>query len=216
VYQCINKNIDNLLDEIGHEHVKDYEFLLNELSSINVAKDINYQTKYRTFWVMRYISPDSDFNTKYFEFLENNKNKKSVTLDEVCTHFNGVTTDKAGKYSSFQFSFISKLMHMINGTFPIYDSKVRDFYFIPISSDNNFEKKRKNANGLIYYLIQEQKKAIACKEIKSAMNKFKNRFSPHNFSDEKILDSLIWGYVKYREKKIKQYIIDNVVIFNKK
>ncbi|UCX05012.1 hypothetical protein [Shewanella glacialimarina] len=206
MYQSINNEIESVLEEIGQDHVKEYDYLLDGLYSINVAEDIEYQKRYRKFWVMRFISPVSEFNKKYFEFLENNKNNAILSFAEVCSYFDGVTTDLESKKSSFQFSFITKLMHMIDGIFPIYDSKVCNFYFIPKTSSSSYDEKKKDSIALVDYLIYEQKQVNSSSAITDSIVKFRTKFTPKNFSNEKILDSLIWGYVKSREKRIKRHL----------
>ncbi|NVN80951.1 MULTISPECIES: hypothetical protein [unclassified Vibrio] len=205
MYRPIRNEIESVLQEIGQDHVNDYDYLMTSLNFINVAEDIEYQKKYRNFWVMRYISPESEFNKKYFEYLEKNKNNSALSFAEACDHFDGVTTDKAGEKSSFQFSFITKLMHMIDGIFPIYDSKVRDFYFIPENSAA-YDEKKKASIALVDYLRYEQKEANLSNEISESICYFRKKFSPSDFSDQKILDSLIWGYVKSREKRITRHL----------
>lgn len=202
VYKYINDEIIDVLSEIGVEHVKVYNELVSDLHSKDISQDLNFQNKYRKFWVMRYVSPKSAFNKKYFDYLEQNKNNKDLNFIDVCKEFEDITSDEKGKKKAFQFSFITKLIHMVDGVFPIYDSKVSRFYFLPNVKGVNYDEKALYAQTLLNYLTQEQRNAINSKDVQLSIDLFKTHFSVSNISNEKILDSLVWGYVKLREKRI--------------
>ena len=82
-----------------------------------------------------------------------------------------IPTNKSGR-QSLQISFATKLLHMVNPTTPIYDSMVAAFYFFD-------EPGRKQPLQLLSPAIQS----------------FRRRFSPQHFTDEKVIDSLLWAFV---------------------
>lgn len=184
-----------ILDNLNADHVPTYDWLQNELKSKDVSSDNNYQKKYRYYWVMRYISPQSEFNEKYFKFLEENKTKSTIDFVSTCEYLSQYPSDSNGNKKSFQFSFITKLIHSIDNNFPIYDSMVASFFNLPAITGNSLATKIKTANSIITDLQEKYSEAIANNYLSQSISNFRTRFPSSTFSDRKIIDTMIWAYV---------------------
>jgi hypothetical protein len=134
------------------------------------------------------------FFDAYFEYLEKNKHNYLINIREVCDYLYSIPTDKQdGK--SLQFSFASKLVHMINPIEPIFDRMIRDFYFLPEFQTSKDFKRKVSERILIYdFLKCEYKRIIEDSLLKEPIIKFRQQLKPKTFTDEKIIDSLIWGF----------------------
>lgn len=123
----IEINKSKILANINAEEVEVYKFLRNRFNTKNVAKDKVFQYLFRKFFVMdRWTS--NQYNKQYFVLMERNKNAQHAdTLSDICLEL--VNYDPAGK---LHFSFATKLYHMLDPEYPIYDSLVaKVFKFYP-------------------------------------------------------------------------------------
>ncbi len=200
MYTKINSNIDNIIINLNPQHVSTYDWLKKNLHLCDVSVDLNYQKKYRSYWVMRYISPDSKFNDSYFKYLEEHKNDTEIDFLNVCQSLSNLTVDANHSKESFQFSFITKLIHMIDSSFPIFDSMVRDFYRLPTISGNDIADKIIKSDEIINTLKKEQKSVLLNGSLDNSILKFKSKYPKSLFSQEKILDSLILAYISQAKK----------------
>jgi len=196
MYTCINQNIETVLLEIPKGHDTDYQWLADTLRNTDVSSNIEFQKKYRSYWVMRYIAPDSQFNQKYFIILEELKNRKDLYFRAVAEQLSSLPHDSEGKRLSFQFSFISKLLHSIDNTSPIYDSMIKDFFYLPDIDGNDVREKIEQSEVVLEFLKNEMARIKSEGLLKEAIDQFKKRFQLVTFSDNKIIDSLIWAFVK--------------------
>jgi len=195
MYQKIENSSDSILNGLKSIHVSQYNWLKSNLYIKDVSTDIEYQKMYRSYWVMRYISPKSNFNKEYFSYLENNKHNSQIDFHETCKYLSSFTTDEKHERHSFQFSFITKLIHMIDGDFPIYDSMVSEFYKLPLISGSNLTQKITEARSAIDLLKKEQDKIIQGGHLEKSIDKFKSKYPQSEFSDRKIIDSMIWAFI---------------------
>ena len=84
---------------------------------------------------------------------------------------------------------------------PIYDSQVAAFYFfqepdIKDAKDPGDLKRRIGVFTSFHdFLRQEYARVLQNNLLASAIKEFRVRLSPQHFTDEKIVDSLIWAFV---------------------
>ncbi|MFD3157952.1 hypothetical protein ACFIJ5_13940 [Haloimpatiens sp. FM7330] len=202
MYRIINENIDNLLGEKLRKHFKDYEYLLDNLYKVNVAEDIEYQRNYRKFYAMNVARLPKEFYKCYFNILQNNKNESDISLQYVVKKLNNKELYKKEK-GKIQFSFSSKLVHMINNKKPIYDSKIANFYNLPKLNKNNYNETIKKMEMIYGSIDKEYDRIIKEKLLFIPIKKVRNYFElGEKFTDTKIIDSIIWMYISYAESGI--------------
>lgn len=192
--QKIENNCEEIFANFPREHVDRYVWLRENLHKRNIASCAEYQKKYRGYWVMRYIAPTSEFAKKYFDYLEKHKNNKKLTFLQAAKDLSDLTTDSKGQQKSYQFSFISKLVHMVNNKSPIFDSQVKKFYKLPNIPQTTTQEKREKSLLIMDILHKGQRKILSEKLLDKSISQFRQKFSDSGFSDEKIIDSIIWHY----------------------
>lgn len=112
------QTILEILDKPGLQAgINDYCYLLNNLYSTNVAEDAHYQDVFRKFYQMRKFYSD-EFASGYFQLLEELKaDQNNVTFQEIFDRILGIQ-------NTFEMSFSSKMLHMLQPENPIWDSVV--------------------------------------------------------------------------------------------
>ncbi|MEW6381166.1 MAG: hypothetical protein AB1611_16380 [bacterium] len=141
-YKIIEKDILKIVQEIKKKdstHVSDYDWLFDRLHQTDVSTDMEYQKTYKNYWRMnRRALPDEWFK-KYFEILEEAKYCEKakyceVDISKICLDLYNIKNTRGEK--SLQFSFATKLAHMIDNNSPIYDNFIRSFYQLSFPSRN--------------------------------------------------------------------------------
>ena len=133
----------------------------------------------------------SHFHEVYFSIL---KDGSDLELASVMLTLYDVSNRANGR-KSLQFSFATKLLHVLNPKLPIYSSEVAAFFF--------YQPQRAAAridDYLSFYdfLVKEYRRIIELKLLKHAIEEFRFHLQPpEQFSDEKIIDSLIWATVGF-------------------
>lgn len=200
MYRIINENIDNILTEESIKHFEGYEYLLDNLKKVNVAENMEYQKRYKSFWGMGRRS--EKYYKCYFDILENNKYNKDITLESVIKGLYKTELYKC-ETVNFEFSFSSKLIHMINNEKPIYDSKIASFYRLPKCTGNDFRERFEKANKSYDFLVYEFRRVKNDRLLNSSISKVKTYCNlSGKYTDEKIIDSIIWMFVNYAESGI--------------
>lgn len=200
MYSLINKYKNQIIEQIGNTHVGDYDWLLDNLGKKNVSIDLDYKRRYRRFWAMNAALLPDDFLDVYFKYLEDNKNNQNVNLKEVCEYLYEFPTDKKDN-KSLQFSFATKLVHMVTPNMPIYDRMIKDFYFLPgLQIKSNFQRRLLHYILIYDFLKEEYQRILDGNYLQEAIQTFRNQLKPKTFSDEKIIDSLIWQFVGMAKK----------------
>ena len=191
MYNLINNNIQLVLQKIEKEWVNEYDWLISNLH--NCAQPA-YQRRYKVFWRLNAARLHDNFCNAYFQALHNAKSnrpdlsKLTLALHATPTHGNG--------RKSLQFSFASKLLHMVSPSMPIYDSLVAAFYFYQEPSRKLTPEQRvASLVGFHSFLCSEYQRILTNNLLAQSIAAFRKHFNPHHFTDEKIIDSLIWGYV---------------------
>ena len=106
----------------------------------------------------------------------------------------------AKERKALQFSFASKLVHMLNPRLPVYDRMVEAFHFLPRSYMGTPERKLQNLLRSYEFLIEEYGRVLKHGLLAPAIDAFRQRFGVEtDYSDEKIIDTLIWKFVPFLE-----------------
>ena len=195
MYSLIEKSSNLIVQSIGTEFVKEYDWLIDTLETKNVAADKQYQERYKRFWAMNVARLSPSFIGAYFYYLEENKRGLKLDLAQLCQKLYEIPTNtKGGK--SLQFSFVTKLLHMVSPELPIYDSMVRKFYFLPEPNSKIDLKKRLHEYKTVYdFLTREYRRVLNENLLTKAIEVFRFTLKPQSHTDIKIIDSLIWKFV---------------------
>ena len=210
MYTLINRSIRCLLGEMDREQeVRPYVWLSRNLCNRNVSTDEAYQREYSSYWGLNGAGLGKEFRDAYFcklEELKRDSKADEKTVEAVARHLWEVPINRSGR-CSLQFSFASKLVHMVNPNLPLYDSRVEDFYFLPPTSAK-LEAKMESYR----FLVEEYNRVLTDGILSSSIQKFRERFHPDSacYSDIKVIDTLIWKFAAVLRNGATQ---DRVVVY---
>ena len=180
------QTILEILDKPGLQAgINDYCYLLNNLYSTNVAEDAHYQDVFRKFYQMRKFYSD-EFASGYFQLLEELKaDQNNVTFQEIFDRILGIQ-------NTFEMSFSSKMLHMLQPENPIWDSVVTKEHFglcIPASGHKN----RESACVQRYDLYKKRfYEYLHSDEGQMILTLFNQKFLDLEISDAKKIDFVLW------------------------
>ena len=193
------QTILEILDKPGLQAgINDYCYLLNNLYSTNVAEDAHYQDVFRKFYQMRKFYSD-EFASGYFQLLEELKaDQNNVTFQEIFDRILGIQ-------NTFEMSFSSKMLHMLQPENPIWDSVVTKEHFglcIPASGHKN----RESACVQRYDLYKKRfYEYLHSDEGQMILTLFNQKFPDLEISDAKKIDFVLW---QDRNKKAENHPSD--------
>ena len=192
MYSLINENISDVLKSMERDHVKKYDFLIDNIHSLESS---SYQTSYKTFWRLHGAGLSSDYCSIYFQLLKKHL-EQPIAIEKMAIILFNEPVNSSGR-KSLQFAFITKLLHMADRKLPIYDSLISSFYFFEPNRNLSFEKRINELVHFYDFLIFEYNRIIQNRLLHESIIAFRDRFKPKNFTDEKIIDSLIWAFTSY-------------------
>lgn len=195
MYSIINNNSSFITDKKLVTHFNDYSFLIN-LSNIDTE---NYKQKYKKFWGMNAarLANKETFYSEYFKFISQNIGNDKADINQLITNIEN--TD-----AGFQFSFVSKAIHVINTNQPIFDANIKKFYFLnDIDSSKTWNDKINIANKYHDFLKKEYRRIIENELLKPTIDKLDVLLIDNDIKSISIvkkIDSIIWAWVNYLNK----------------
>lgn len=192
MYSLINENISDILKFIERDHVLKYDWLIENIHRIESP---NYQTSYKTFWRLHGAGLSSEYCSIYFQFLKKHL-KEPITIKKLLKSLFSKPVNSSGR-KSLQFSFITKMLHMADRHLPIYDSLISSFFFFEPNRRLSFEERVDELTSFYEFLSFEYHRILKNSLLQESIETFRERFEPIHFTDEKIIDSLIWAFTSY-------------------
>lgn len=197
MYSLMNTHLNSILASINQKKdVDEYDWLTHNLHAVQTQM---YQDRYTRYWKLNRARLSHKYLSTYFNQLQiacgNPSPLASILgiLYLVPVHVNG--------QKCLEFSFATKLLHMSNQREPIYDSLIGDFYYYTLPDSQMTLKARINDFTTFHKFLQkEYARLISLGVLSNAINVFRATFHPQYFTDEKILDSLIWSFVRLLKK----------------
>ncbi|RLG13071.1 MAG: hypothetical protein DRN71_05440 [Candidatus Nanohalarchaeota archaeon] len=193
----IDEKQDDILDNLNLESIKVYSFLKEEYVKGNIQDNSVFQFVFKSFYGMNQAGLSNDQKIRFFELLSEQQESLEYILSELYE-----IPRKSNKSHSIQFSFTTKLLHTINNSKPIYDSKLAKLINQHVRGSN---KNEKILSCLEIYDFLEKLYANMLQDRKLAdiISKFRLKFDvdKENISDTKVLDFLMWSLGKLKLKK---------------
>ena len=191
MYNLINAHIQAILSTIPQNHVTEYDWLIQNL---NQCATPQYQARYKNFWRLNAARLSANYCNVYFQALQAAQ-AVPTTIGGLAQQLYNTPTHGNGR-QSLQLSFTTKLLHMVNTNAPIYDSLVAAFYFFQEPGRNQTLQHRVAAYVAFHtFLTQEYAMIIANNLLAPSIQAFRHQLNPVQFTDEKVIDSLLWAYV---------------------
>jgi hypothetical protein len=179
-----------------------YTFLNNEFKNTeDITKNYLFQFVFRSFYRLDNAGLTPEFKTRYFEILQEYRNKP-IDLKAICLDLSNYKTRK--DLNSIQFSFATKLANTIDDSYPIYDSEVirlfnfKQPYYLK-DKNEKIDKYLEQYN----YILSTTKELLSNNEVHLILNSLNNFFgeSSVKMGDIKKLDTLMWGVGKVLNEK---------------
>jgi hypothetical protein len=191
MYDLINGHIQAILGTIPQSHVTEYDWLIQNLGQCATPQ---YQGRYKNYWRLNVARLSANYCNVYFQALQTAQ-LNPPTVGNLAQQLYNTPTHGNGR-QSLQFSFATKLLHMVNPNAPIYDSLVAAFYFFQEPGRNLALTQRIAAFAAFHaFLAQEYRRILANSLLGVSIQAFRQRLNPQQSTDEKVIDSLLWAYV---------------------
>ena len=138
-----------------------------------------------------------EFYNAYFELLDRLRREPldNVGVENVTRELLNVPAQNNGR-RMLHFSFASKMVHMLCPDRPIYDNKVKRFYFLPEHGSGEVNNRLRGLINSYEFLVGEYQRILTQGLLAPAIEGFRERFQVP-FSDQKVIDTLIWTFVKF-------------------
>ena len=182
--ELIHKNRDAILSQLDMNTLSVYRWLQDNLHTRNVAIDQEYRKRYGHYYGMRFVS--NEYREKYFQMMEGLKNIPGVSFREISQQLYLVD-------QKHEFSFISKLLHTIDPSCPIYDSRVARVLGITRYPKNDFQKVLKRYEGILDKLRNVYHQLETDSRLTELLIQIDQRTPDKPMSIEKKLDFILWA-----------------------
>lgn len=199
MYNLINTHVNQILQFIednDSSHVSEYDWLVQNITSVSTTE---YRRRYNRYWGINAARLSENFRHVYFQRLEEGL-KSLPQINDLVQQLYQIPT-RADGLQSLQFSFCSKLCHMLNHQIPMYDAMLRDFYFFTVPKGNLPLQKRIDSYVQFHqFLTIEYSRVLLNSLLSISIRDFRQRFNPQHFTDIKVIDSLIWAFMSLLKK----------------
>lgn len=150
-----------------------------------------FQFVFRSYYRIDNAGLTTDWKVRYFEFLSQREGGLRTILDGLYY----IPTTR--KVKSLQFSFATKLLHTLDSSQPIYDSKVADLLGLPVKKGKDFAANINTCVDVYEKLREAQQQLLLDEGVKGRIAALKACYNSW-ISDEKALDFLLWSIGKRR------------------
>jgi len=162
--------------------VEKYTCLLQQIKFLDVSKDVQFQKSYNGFFRVRQKS--TEFYDEYYIFMQDHKNSKTLSFEEILKHF-------YDKFNRIEASFSSKLLAMINPEMPIWDIHVLNN--IGLEKPSYYSRERLSETIHLYSKICEwYKDFLKTDEAKNWIKLFDEQYPNYQISEVKKVDFILW------------------------
>ena len=198
MYSFINQHIELLLAELKpKKHINPYIDICRSFDRGD-RLDAEFQDTYKKYFGMNAARPSERFLVKYFDLLDLSRGGRSVDVIEVTKELRNYSPAK-DETAKVHLSFATKLAHMIDRTYPIFDSTVSAFFYLPGANGlKGAEKKYVRHKSNYEFLRKEYRRIIAESLLSPSISCFRQKYPDAiHYTDEKIIDTLIWRFAAY-------------------
>lgn len=202
MYHLINENIGLLLDAIKPERDIYPYTQLNGMCrdhKLDVSVSKEFKKLYRKYWQLNAAHLNEDYVEAYFKLLQECRsiNGADVSVEQIARKLYQFPTHSKKRYS-LQFSFATKLVHTLRPESPVYDETVQAFFFLPPRPlSGSLDQKLRRFSQVYSFLIGEYQRVLREQRLGPSIAIFRSKYdSESSFTDEKIVDTLIWQFVK--------------------
>jgi hypothetical protein len=195
VYCFINRYAAELTTKLlGIGEPERYIRLREASRRTDVRTDAVFQREYRDYWRMNPARLSSTFYELYFDILGECLTTGSTDVAMIVRRFG---SSNPGESRPIQFSFATKLAHMVDDQRPVYDSFVAAFYFfVSPSGEKPVASRLRTFLAFYEFLRSEYHRILSLGLLQPAIESLRKHVRPgYGLADERIIDWLVWAYV---------------------
>lgn len=159
-----------------------YQYILDQIKKINIVSDLEFQTKFNAFYIVR---RNEEWRKVYYEYFEKVKNE-TPTFADIITHIYEHT-------GNIEPSFSSKMLATIFPEKPIWDRYVVQNLGLQLVGATKDDKLQ---NAIILYDEMEKWYAdfLKTEKGKECIKTFDNVLPSYQWiADIKKIDSILWS-----------------------
>lgn len=198
----LNEQAETVINTLGDEEIAVYIFLNNEFLKGDITSNQVFQFVFRSFYRLDNAGLTPEFKDAYFQLMQRCRNINTIDPHAIIEYLYQYKRRKGDH--SIQFSFTTKMINMIDPTYPIYDSEVaRAFRF---SNSYVKDKEQKIARYLKQHdqIIEAYHKIIEENHLEKPLALFNSKFD-YQLPIIKKLDLIFWSYGKSLKLSNKIY-----------
>jgi hypothetical protein len=190
MYATINAHLASILTRFDAHYVPEYDYLTSH--SHDFAEP-DYQRRFAAYWQFRGVS--QMWRTFYFAQMAPLAGGALPDLAGLLHALHAQPCTSNDRHA-LHFSFATKLLHVLHPTRPIYDSRIHQFYGLP-----PFDPWLPVPEGIqtriqVYAFLQaEYDRVHANHLLDPAIAAFRAHFAVPEWTNQKIIDSLIWAFI---------------------
>lgn len=178
---CMNKAA--ILEKISVSMLEKYCWLEENLYKCDLSTDTEYQRRFAHYYRMRFVS--KEYRRAFFNLFEQIKNDQSTSFEEIARELYLID-------EKHEFSFITKMLHTIDTSRPIYDSQVNAALKLR-TYQLDFEKRLKKDKEILDRISDQYRVLMSSPEVIELETEIDSKISPKTISSEKKLDFILWA-----------------------
>ena len=184
ILEKIRQNQTAIMKKLNPKVLATYCWLQDNLHKRNVAVDTEYRKKFSGYYRMRFVS--QEYRDQFFELFEEIKSESSPSFRVVSQKLFQVD----GKH---EFSFITKMLHTIEPSRPIYDNQVDIALEIHRYYQPNFEEKLRQDEHILAQISAAYRELASSPGMIELLAEFDKIIPGHTMSAEKKIDFILWA-----------------------
>lgn len=189
----VNDNRDQILDNLSQTSIDAYVYLSNRFNACDVSQDLPFQSRFRSFYGLNAARLTEAFTAEYFNVLQALRGTDSLDLRLLVFQFYVIPNAKG--QNTLQFSFVTKLAHTINASYPIYDDEVATAFAFNRPAYGSFEHRLNRLMRFYETLKATYMRILNDGLMASTMQAFHARFPEQasHLPNIKLLDFTFWS-----------------------
>ena len=180
----IVRNQSAILEKLDEKVLSSYFLLMDNLHTRNIAADEEYRRRFGGYYRMRFVS--EKYRDAFFELFEQIKEQPEFSFCETAYRLFEVD----GKH---EFSFITKMLHTIDPSRPIYDSQVDAALKLRRTYQPDLGKKIQQDDAILARLSSVYRELSEAQELSGLMSIMDNVVPGRTMAVSKKIDFILWA-----------------------